>query len=328
MENLESDPLLHLMPVQREAAKYFDGPMMISAGAGSGKTRTIMAKIATFCLQEKKAKILGLTFSNKAAKEMRHRLELPPGNGLVILSTFHAFCSSLLRREAHHLGLDKNFTIFDRSDSKALAKKVLEQSYKSSPTQLTMQEKGANLNAFLAYVDELKNLGHYPSRKQELEKAPINTMHEYYSLFCHYEQELLRSGSVDFGGIITWCLKLFEETKGAIEHYEHFYDYILIDEYQDTNRAQFDLLAHLTKKKGKVCVVGDDDQSIYSWRGAELSNIKNFFSLFPQAKLFKLEQNFRSTQNIIKAASAVIALNEERTPKEMFTENDEGENLN
>lgn len=309
-----------LNPVQKEAVLQTDGPVMILAGAGSGKTKTLVTRI-TYLLDEKNLsphQLLALTFSNKAAREMRERIaaELPHLDiGSLQITTFHAFCARLLRSEANYLGLSRNFTIYDEGESKAIAKSLLE--------RRGISTKEINPFEILAYIDTLKNNGYYPGR--EMSDGAADPTDEYFGYFEEYESELHRANAVDFGGLITAVIQLFEKFPDVLQRYQNRYHYVLVDEYQDTNRAQFELIRMLCGKRRNICVVGDEDQSIYSWRGADIRNILDFEKVFPDVKVLKLEQNYRSSKTIIEAASCVIEKNVMRKGKHMWTSNPEGD---
>ena len=315
--------LSHLNPTQRQAVELTDGPVMILAGAGSGKTRTLVSRIQ-YLLDDKMVSpyhLLAVTFSNKAAREMRERIAQGSDIdlGALQITTFHAFCARVLRNEANFLGLSRNFTIYDTAESKSVIKAILGKrgiSLKEiSPAQVQY------------FIDDLKNSGHYINAKEddlldEIEKDDI-----FYDYFLEYEAELHKSNAVDFGGLITGVLNLFDNFPDVLARYQKRFKYVLVDEYQDTNRSQFKLIKMLTENNRNVCVVGDEDQSIYSWRGADIRNILDFESIFPEAKLIKLEQNYRSSKNIIDAATHVISQNEMRKGKEMWTDNDVGDSI-
>lgn len=308
---------------QRQAVLMTDGPVMILAGAGSGKTRTLIARIQ-YLLEEKRVspyQVLALTFSNKAAKEMRERLAAHSqiNVGTLQLTTFHSYCARVLRMEATYLGLSKNFTIYDDSESQAIIKSLL-------------GKRGINLKELspytvAAFVDGLKNLGFYPGlpRNEDVEKYAEDA--RLFDIFLEYEAELHRSNAVDFGSLITGVLQLFRNFPEVLLKYQEKYKYMLVDEYQDTNRAQFELVRLLSHQHRNICVVGDEDQSIYSWRGADIRNILDFESVFPEAKLIKLEQNYRSSKKIIEAATGVISRNITRKGKTMWTDNEEGDEI-
>ncbi len=308
---------------QRQAVLLTDGPVMILAGAGSGKTRTLVARIQ-YLLEEKRVgpyQILALTFSNKAAREMRERLAANTqiNVGALNITTFHAFSAKLLRMEATYLGLSKNFTIYDDGESQSIIKALL-------------NKRGINLKELspytvAAFIDGLKNLGYYLGlpRSPEVEKFAEDK--RLFDIFLEYEAELHRSNAVDFGGLITGVLNLFRSYPEVLVKYQQKFRYLLVDEYQDTNRAQFELIHMLGGGHRNVCVVGDEDQSIYSWRGADIRNILDYETFFPEAKLIKLEQNYRSSKKIIEAASEVIARNVARKGKQMWTDNDDGDEV-
>lgn len=308
---------------QRQAVLMTDGPVMILAGAGSGKTRTLVARIQ-YLLEEKQVspyQILAVTFSNKAAREMRERLaaNTQMNIGTLQVTTFHAFCAKVLRMEATYLGLSKNFTIYDDGESQSIIKAIL--------NKRGINQKELSPYTVAAFIDGLKNLGYYIglTRSPEVEKFAEDK--RLFDIFLDYEGELHRSNAVDFGGLITGVLNLFKSYPEVLKKYQQKYKYVLVDEYQDTNRAQFDLVQQLSQLHRNICVVGDEDQSIYSWRGADIRNILDFENVFPEAKLIKLEQNYRSSKKIIEAASEVIARNLARKGKHMWTDNEEGEEI-
>jgi DNA helicase-2/ATP-dependent DNA helicase PcrA len=309
-----------LNPVQKEAVLKTDGPVMILAGAGSGKTKTLVTRI-TYLLDQKNVsphQLLALTFSNKAAREMRERIAHEIASidiGALQITTFHAFCARTLRSEANFLGLSRNFTIYDEGESKAIAKALLE--------RRGISTKEINPYEILSYIDSLKNNGYYPGR--EMSEGAADPTDEYFGYFEEYESELHRANAVDFGGLITAVIQLFEKFPEVLNRYQNRYQYVLVDEYQDTNRAQFELIKMLCGKRRNICVVGDEDQSIYSWRGADIRNILDFEKIFPDVTVLKLEQNYRSSKTIIEAASCVIEKNTLRKGKHMWTDNPEGD---
>lgn len=309
-----------LNPVQKEAVLKTDGPVMILAGAGSGKTKTLVTRI-TYLLDQKNVsphQLLALTFSNKAAREMRERIAHEIASidiGALQITTFHAFCARTLRSEANFLGLSRNFTIYDEGESKAIAKALLE--------RRGISTKEINPYEILSYIDSLKNNGYYPGR--EMAEGAADPADEYFGYFEEYESELHRANAVDFGGLITAVIQLFEKFPEVLNRYQNRYQYVLVDEYQDTNRAQFELIKMLCGKRRNICVVGDEDQSIYSWRGADIRNILDFEKIFPDVTVLKLEQNYRSSKTIIEAASCVIEKNTLRKGKHMWTDNPEGD---
>jgi len=306
---------------------------MLLAGAGAGKTKTLISKIAYLLEQDDISPydILALTFSNKAAREMRERLTaiLPTfsqhSRSAPLLSTFHSFCATILRQESEHLGLSKNFSIYDDGDSEAVVKGIL--------AKRGISIKQTNPKLISTFIERCKNRG-INTRIAQVTTDPL--MKELlsdnrlpndplYSYFVEYEEELTRANAVDFGGLITSVLELFLLHPAVLAKYQHRFRYILVDEYQDTNRAQFVLLYLLAMKSYHLCVVGDEDQSIYSWRGADIKNILDFERFYPNYQLVKLEQNYRSSSTIIAASSAVIANNIQRKGKKMWTANTEGD---
>jgi DNA helicase-2/ATP-dependent DNA helicase PcrA len=308
---------------QKQAVLMTDGPVMILAGAGSGKTRTLVARIQ-YLLEEKNIspfQILAVTFSNKAAREMRERLahNTQINVGALNVTTFHAFCAKVLRMEAVYLGLSKNFTIYDDGESQSIIKALL--------TKRGINHKELSPYTVAAYIDGLKNLGFYVGlpRTPEVEKYAEDK--RLFDLFMEFEAELHRSNAIDFGGLITGVLNLFRSFPEVLLKYQQKFKYVLVDEYQDTNRAQFELIQQLSELHRNICVVGDEDQSIYSWRGADIRNILNYENVFPEAKLIKLEQNYRSSKKIIEAASEVISRNVDRKGKQMWTNNDDGNEI-
>lgn len=315
--------LNHLNLQQKNAVQNVIGPMMILAGAGSGKTRTLVSRIA-YLLEDKNVspfQLLALTFSNKAAKEMRDRIgrEVSCDVGALQVTTFHAFCAKVLRSEAQYIGLSKSFTIYDTSESKAIAKNILQ--------RRGISQKDMSPFEVLYFIEDLKNHGHYPDRDMKGKDYEVDKTDMFYDMYLEYERELLRANALDFGGLITAVIQLFEKFPDVLNRYQTRFQFVLVDEYQDTNRAQFDLITKLSELKRNICVVGDEDQSIYSWRGADIRNILDFEQVYPDAQILKLEQNYRSSKNIIEAASAVIAKNTQRKGKEMWTDNPEGESI-
>ncbi len=306
---------------QREAVLHTDGPVMILAGAGSGKTRTLVARIQ-YLLEEKRVspyQVLAVTFSNKAAREMRERLASSSqiNIGTLQVTTFHAFCARVLRMEATYLGLSKNFTIYDDGETQAIIKAIL--------NKRGINQKELSPYTVSSFIDGLKNLGFYVGLTRNEDVAKYAEDQRLFDIFLDYESELHRSNAVDFGSLITGVLQLFRSFPEVLVKYQEKYKYVLVDEYQDTNRAQFELVQQISHHHRNICVVGDEDQSIYSWRGADIRNILDFETIFPEAKLIKLEQNYRSSKRIIEAASQVISRNVARKGKMMWTDNDEGE---
>ena len=305
---------------QREAVFCTEGPLLMLAGAGSGKTRSLTHRIA-YLIEEKGVapwNILAITFTNKAAQEMRERVDALVGYGSedIWISTFHATCSRILRRHIDLLGYDRNFTIYDASDQKSLMKEVLKEmkiDTKQFPERSVMSEISSAKNEY---------------------KSPLDYRNEYGSnfrnqriadIYEHYQKRLKENNALDFDDLLVKMVDLFQTNPDVLEHYQDRFQYIMVDEYQDTNTVQFLLVSLLAKKYRNLCVVGDDDQSIYKFRGANVYNILNFEKVFPDAQVIRLEQNYRSTQNILNAANGVIANNKGRKEKKLWTENQKGE---
>lgn len=305
---------------QREAVFCTEGPLLMLAGAGSGKTRSLTHRIA-YLIEEKGVapwNILAITFTNKAAQEMRERVDALVGYGSedIWISTFHATCSRILRRHIDLLGYDRNFTIYDASDQKSLMKEVLKEmkiDTKQFPERSVMSEISSAKNEY---------------------KSPLDYRNEYGSNFRNqriadiyerYQKRLKENNALDFDDLLVKIVDLFQTNPDVLEHYQDRFQYIMVDEYQDTNTVQFLLVSLLAKKYRNLCVVGDDDQSIYKFRGANIYNILNFEKVFPDAQVIRLEQNYRSTQNILNAANGVIANNKGRKEKKLWTENQKGE---
>lgn len=308
---------------QTQAVLKTDGPVMILAGAGSGKTRTLVARIQ-YLLEEKNVgpyQVLAVTFSNKAAREMRERLAINTqiNIGALNVTTFHAFCAKVLRSEATYLGLSRNFTIYDDGESHSIIKAIL--------NKRGINHKELSPYTVAAFIDGLKNIGFYVGLKKSPEVEKFAEDKRLFDIFHEYESELHRSNAIDFGGLITGVLNLFNNYPEVLRKYQQKFKYVLVDEYQDTNRAQFELIQQLSHLHRNICVVGDEDQSIYSWRGADIRNILDYESIFPEAQLIKLEQNYRSSKKIIEAASKLISHNMARKGKEMWTDNDLGEEI-
>ena len=318
-----SDLLNGLNDRQKEAVEYLDGPLLILAGAGSGKTRVLTYKIA-YLLEKKIVKpweILAITFTNKAAKEMKERVE-----GLVgaeaqdmWLGTFHSVCVRILKREIELLGYSRDFNIFDEIDKDKVIKEVMKKlniDDKIYPTGLIKSEISKAKEVMKDDKQYAKDaMGDF--RKEEI--AKVYTM---------YQQTLRTNNSIDFDDIIMLTVQLFLEHPDRLEYYQEKYKYVLVDEYQDTNKTQFLLISLLTAGTGNICVVGDESQSIYGFRGADITNILNFEKEFPSAKIIKLEENYRSTKNILNAANEVIKNNSSKIDKVLWTQNKEGEKIN
>ncbi len=315
--------LEHLNKAQRDAVLQTEGPVMVLAGAGSGKTRTLVSRIQHL-LEDKKVspfQLLAVTFSNKAAKEMRERIAAGSefDMGALQITTFHAFCSKVLRMEAQYLGLSRNFTIYDGAEQKSVIKAIL--------GKRGISQKEIHPSEVQYFIEDAKNAGHYVGAKSDPLLDEVDKDDLFYDFFVEYESELHKSNAVDFGGLITGVLNLFDNFPEVLERYQKRFRYLLVDEYQDTNRAQFKLIKMLADRTRNICVVGDEDQSIYSWRGADIRNILDFEKIYEEAQLIKLEQNYRSSKNIIEAASHVISRNEQRKGKELWTDNERGDSI-
>ncbi len=314
------DMLANLNGPQREAVCHTEGPLLILAGAGSGKTRVLTHRIAYLLSQGVQPwQILAVTFTNKAAQEMRERVEAIVGQATagIWVSTFHTACVRILRQEIGTLGYDKNFVIFDSQDQQTLLKNVLK--------ELNLSDKNYHPKALAASISAAKNELQGP---EEYSRGAYdfwsNTVAEVYQV---YQKKLRRNNGMDFDDLIMMTVRLFREMPQVLEKYQERFRYIMIDEYQDTNHAQYVLVNLLATKYHNLCVVGDDDQSIYSFRKADIRNILEFERDFPEVRVIKLEQNYRSTKNILETANTVIKNNRERKPKQLWTENREGERI-
>ncbi len=308
---------------QREAVSYLDGPLLIVAGAGSGKTKVLTSKIAHI-IEEKKAfpnQILAVTFTNKAAKEMQNRVsEILKKNssGLSWLGTFHSISAKLLRKHAKAVGLNYNFTILDTDDQIRLIKNICKSE--------NIDVKKISPNYIISVIDKWKNKGWYPldveiKKSEFLEKQFLN-------VYKIYQQKLLDLNACDFGDLILHCVKIFENNEDICKIYSNNFKYILVDEYQDTNVIQSKWLNYLSSHHKNLCCVGDDDQSIYSWRGAEIKNFLEFDKYYENTKIIRLEKNYRSTQNILNTASFLIENNKNRVGKKIYTDGEKGDLIN
>ena len=310
-----------LNPQQRIAVENTEGPLLVLAGAGSGKTRVLTYRVAH--LMEKGVpawKILAITFTNKAAKEMAERVQALTGEAgsEAWISTFHACCARILRRDIEKLGYKRQFAIYDEDDRMSVIKAALK--------ELNLGDKEYPPKAVKAAISDAKNRMLSPD--EWLRDAGDDFRNrKYYEAYRLYERTLRGNNALDFDDLLVKTLELLAEQPPVLEYYQNRFDYILVDEYQDTNRAQYELVRLLTGKKRNLCVVGDDDQSIYGWRGADIRNILDFEKDFPDAKVVKLEQNYRSTGNILDAANQVIAHNQGRKEKALWTQAGEGEKI-
>ena len=310
--------LVGLNPEQRKAVEYIEGPSLIFAGAGSGKTKVLTHKIAYLIENGIVAPehILAVTFTNKAAKELRSRVESFIGNKVqaMTVGTFHSICARILRREIEHLGYARQFSIYDEDDQKALLKKIV------SDRSIILE--GTTVKNILSRISLLKNQMIAP---EDFEPRPGSIYEQQVKLlYPLYQQALQKLDALDFDDLLILPLKIFDQYPEVLKKYQHKYRFILIDEYQDTNRPQFLFMEMLGRSHKHVCVVGDDDQSIYSWRGADIENILRFDRVFQGCAVFKLEQNYRSTNNILKAASAVVRCNQLRADKTLWSQKEDG----
>ncbi|MCY7220622.1 DNA helicase PcrA [Streptococcus cristatus] len=315
------NPLLNGMnDRQAEAVQTTEGPLLIMAGAGSGKTRVLTHRIA-YLIDEKMVNpwnILAITFTNKAAREMKERAAaLNPATQDCLIATFHSMCVRILRREADHIGYNRNFTIVDPGEQRTLMKRILK--------NLNLDPKKWNERAILGTISNAKN---------DLidEVAYANMAGDMYTeivakCYTAYQKELRQSEAMDFDDLIMLTLRLFDQNPDVLTYYQQRYQYIHVDEYQDTNHAQYQLVKLLASRFKNICVVGDADQSIYGWRGADMQNILDFEKDYPEAKVVLLEENYRSTKTILQAANEVIRNNRNRRPKNLWTQNEDGEEI-
>uniref|UniRef100_UPI003FF07F4B ATP-dependent helicase n=1 Tax=Prevotella sp. TaxID=59823 RepID=UPI003FF07F4B len=321
------DFLNDLNESQRKAVEYIDGPSLVIAGAGSGKTRVLTYKIA-YLLQQgvKPWSIMALTFTNKAAREMKERIGKLVGQELaqhLYMGTFHSIFSRILRAEAQHIGFTNNFTIYDESDSRSLIKTIVK--------EMGLDEKvykPASVHSRISMAkNNLMSAENYARDKELYQADQRAKMPRVGDIFITYVQRCQQANAMDFDDLLTLTFKLFQEHEDIRKKYADRFDFLLVDEYQDTNHAQMRIVMQLCKEKERVCAVGDDSQSIYSFRGANIDNILSFQSRFKEARLFKLEQNYRSTQSIVEAANSLIKHNSNQIPKHVYSKNDKGESL-
>ena len=315
-----TDLLESLNPVQRQAVQHGDGPLLLLSGAGSGKTRVITHRIAYLLRHHRvsPSNILAVTFTNKAAREMKSRLEelIGEDNSKPIwMSTFHAACVRILRRDIERLGFSRSFTIYDTVDQLAVIKEILK--------DLQMREEMNNPKAVLNQISKAKN--NIVTPKEFMETAEGYFEENIAKVYPEYQSYLHENNALDFDDLIGLTVRLFNSCSDVLEYYRSKFRYILVDEYQDTNRGQYLLVHALTMQHQNICAVGDDDQSIYSWRGADLNNILDFEKDFPGTKVLRLEQNYRSTQKILAAAYEVVRRNHGRKDKNLWTANGEGD---
>ena len=321
------DLLKDLNEAQRAAVEYIDGPSLVIAGAGSGKTRVLTYKIAYLLSQGMKPwSIMALTFTNKAAREMKERIGKLVGNDLaqhLYMGTFHSIFSRILRAEAEHIGFYNNFTIYDESDSRSLIKAIVK--------EMGLDDKKYKPAAVHAKISMAKNnlmsAAAYESDAAIFEQNKRAQMPEVGKIFVAYVQRCKQANAMDFDDLLTLTYQLFREHEDIRHKYAARFDYVLVDEYQDTNHVQMSIVMQLCQEKQRVCAVGDDSQSIYSFRGANIDNILNYQRQFQGTRLFKLEQNYRSTQTIVEAANSLIKHNRNQIPKDVFSENAKGEKI-
>ena len=321
------DLLNDLNDAQRAAVEYIDGPSLVIAGAGSGKTRVLTYKIAYLLSQGMKPwSIMALTFTNKAAREMKERIGKLVGDDLaqhLYMGTFHSIFSRILRAEAEHIGFNNNFTIYDESDSRSLLKAIIK--------EMGLDDKAYKPAAVHARISMAKNnlvtAEAYDSDPAILEQNKRAKMPAIGKIYVAYVQRCRQANAMDFDDLLMLTFQLFRDHEEIRQKYAGRFDYILVDEYQDTNHVQMSIVMQLCKEKLRVCAVGDDSQSIYSFRGANIDNILNYQKQLPGTQLFKLEQNYRSTQTIVEAANSLIHHNRNQIQKEVFSKNDKGEKI-
>ncbi|MBF1712757.1 MAG: DNA helicase PcrA [Streptococcus intermedius] len=305
---------------QAEAVQTTDGPLLIMAGAGSGKTRVLTHRIA-YLIDEKLVNpwnILAITFTNKAAREMKERtFSLNPATEDCLIATFHSMCVRILRREADHIGYNRNFTIVDPGEQRTLMKRILK--------NLNLDPKKWNERAILGTISNAKN----DLIDEVVYENMAGDMYTEIVAKCYtaYQKELRQSEAMDFDDLIMLTLRLFDQNPDVLTYYQQRYQYVHVDEYQDTNHAQYQLVKLLASRFKNICVVGDADQSIYGWRGADMQNILDFEKDYPEAKVVLLEENYRSTKTILQAANDVIRNNRNRRPKNLWTQNEDGEEI-
>ena len=321
------DLLNDLNDAQRAAVEYIDGPSLVIAGAGSGKTRVLTYKIAYLLSQGMKPwSIMALTFTNKAAREMKERIGKLVGDDLaqhLYMGTFHSIFSRILRAEAEHIGFNNNFTIYDESDSRSLLKAIIK--------EMALDDKTYKPAAVHARISMAKNnlvtAEAYDSDPAILEQNKRAKMPAIGKIYVAYVQRCRQANAMDFDDLLMLTFQLFRDHEEIRQKYAGRFDYILVDEYQDTNHVQMSIVMQLCKEKMRICAVGDDSQSIYSFRGANIDNILNYQKQLPGTQLFKLEQNYRSTQTIVEAANSLIHHNRNQIQKEVFSKNDKGEKI-
>ncbi len=311
-----------LNDIQKSAVQEISRPVLVFAGAGSGKTRVLTYKI-TYLMEEGgylPQDILAVTFTNKAANEMKNRVQsMLPGIDIrwMNVGTFHSVAARILRTEASLLGYTSSFTIYDTDDSRKLLKNII--------TEMNLDKELYNHKKLHSKISYLKN--HFKTPEIIRESGDYESWNKFPQIYQRYQEELKNNNAMDFDELLLKPIQLFNHHPDRLSYYQQRFKYILVDEYQDTNRPQFEFIRLLAEGHGHVTIVGDDDQSIYGWRGADVNNILNFESSFPGVRIFKLEQNYRSTQNILDAAHAVVVKNSRRAPKKLWTDNPAGEKL-
>ncbi len=318
---IDDQYLSELNPVQREAVLAADGPVLIVAGAGSGKTRVLIYRMIHLVQGRgvNPANILGVTFTNRAAEEMKNRIRksLGPIADRIWIATFHSTCAQILRQEIHRLGYSRSFVIYDDDDSLRLIKQVMKEK--------DVDDRELSPKWIRAKIEKIKRDLEQFDYEAELNQGGKSA--SFAKVYQTFQERLRLANAVDFTDLLILALHLFEQYPEVLSRYQERFIYIMVDEYQDTNLPQYLLVQHLAAKNKNICVVGDEDQSIYRWRGANIENILNFNKDFPEARVIKLEQNYRSTSRIIDAASHLISHNQKRIPKTLWTENPEGEKI-
>jgi len=321
------DILSQLNEAQRAAVAYNDGPQLVIAGAGSGKTRVLTYKIAYLLQQGVQANhILALTFTNKAAREMKERIckLVPPESARYLwMGTFHSICAKILRQEAGNLGFTRDFSIYDTADSKSVIKQIC----KEKGLDEKIYKQGTVISKISAAKNMLMSSEEYARHSEIAKRDRFDRMYEMAEVYHQYELRLRAANAMDFDDLLMNVCQLLRNDEHALRYYQDIFHYILVDEYQDTNYAQYLMVRLLAEPQNKVCVVGDDAQSIYSFRGADIRNILTFQQGYPNAQLFKLEQNYRSTQTIVNAANSLIHHNAHQIHKDVFSENPVGDRL-
>ena len=322
---MERNYLEELNESQRNAVLYNDGPSLVIAGAGSGKTRVLTYKIAHLLENGYNPwNILALTFTNKAAREMKERIARQVGEQrarYLWMGTFHSVFSRILRAEAQHVGFTSQFTIYDSADSKSLLRSIIK--------EMGLDEKTYKPGMVQARISNAKNHlvspSGYAANKEAFTEDQAAKVPALRDIYRRYWERCRQAGAMDFDDLLVYTYILFRDFPEVLARYREQFRYVLVDEYQDTNYAQHSIVLQLTKESQRVCVVGDDAQSIYSFRGADIDNILYFTKIYPNTKVFKLEQNYRSTQTIVCAANSLIAKNERQIRKEVFSEKEKGE---